>query len=152
MDRHPSVTRYIHHMATTLSSVSISLDGARRVMDAAIAKATEMDLEACIAVCDPAGHAVIAARMDGAPLLSVDIAANKAYTVVAFKGMPTHLWWGALKDDLSLVHGLTKTDRFIIFGGGIPLKVKKKLVGAVGVSGGSAEQDQAIAEAGAAAL
>jgi glc operon protein GlcG len=139
-------------MATTLSSVSISLEGAQRVLEAAIAKAAEMGLDACISVCDPAGHAVISARMDGAPLLSVDIAANKAYTVVAFKGMPTHLWWGALKDDPALVQGLTLTDRFIIFGGGIPLKVKKKLVGALGVSGGSAEQDQAIAEAGAAAL
>jgi glc operon protein GlcG len=144
--------RYILDMATTLSSVAISLEGARRVMDAAIAKATEMGLDACISVCDPAGHAVLTARMDGAPLLSVDIAANKAYTVAAFKGMPTHLWWGAVKDDPSLVHGLTKSNRFIIFGGGIPLRVKKKLVGAVGVSGGSADQDQAIAEAGAAAL
>jgi glc operon protein GlcG len=144
--------RYIRDMATTLSSVSISLEGARRVLDAAIAKATEMGLDACISVCDPAGHAVLSARMDGAPLLSVDIAANKAYTVVAFKGMPTHLWWGGIKDDPSLVHGLTKSNRFIIFGGGIPVRVKKKLVGAVGVSGGSAEQDQAIAEAAAAAL
>jgi uncharacterized protein GlcG (DUF336 family) len=121
-------------------------------MDAAIAKATEMGLDACISVCDPAGHPVLTARMDGAPLLSVGIAGNKAYTVIAFKGMPTHLWWGALKDDPSLVHGITKTDRFIIFGGGTPLRVKKKLVGAIGVSGGSAEQDQAIAEAGAKAL
>ena len=139
-------------MATTLSSVSISLEGARCVMDAAITKATEMGIDACISVCDPGGHAVLTARMDGAPLLSADIAANKAYTVVAFKGMPTHLWWGAIKDDPSLVHGLTETDRFVIFGGGIPLRVKKKLVGAVGVSGGSAEQDQAIAEAAAKAL
>lgn len=139
-------------MATTRSSVSITLDGARCVMGAAIATATEMGIDACISVCDPAGLAVLTARMDGAPLLSVNIAANKAYTVVAFKGMPTHLWWGGLKDDPSLVHGLTHTDRFIIFGGGIPLRVKKKLVGAVGVSGGSAEQDQAIAEAGAKAL
>ena len=139
-------------MATTLASVSISLEGAQRVMDAAIAKATEMGLGACIAVCDPAGHAVLTARMDGAALLSVDIAANKAYTVIAFKGMPTHLWYGAIKDDPALVHGLTLTNRFIIFGGGIPLHVKKKLVGAVGVSGGSAEQDQAIAEAAAKAL
>jgi glc operon protein GlcG len=146
------VAQYIRDMATTLSSVSISLDGARSVMEAAIAKATETGLGACICVCDPAGHAVVTARMDGAALLSVDIAANKAYTVIAFKGMPTHLWWGAIKDDPSLVHGLTLTDRFIIFGGGIPLLMKKKLVGAIGVSGGSAEQDQEIAEAGAEAL
>ncbi len=139
-------------MATTLSSVSISLEGARRVMDAAIAKATEMGIDACISVCDPAGHAVITVRMDGAPLLSVGIASDKAYTCIAFKGMATHLWWGALKDDPSLVHGIIKTDRFIVFGGGVPLKVKKKLVGSIGVSGGSAEQDQAIAEAGAKAL
>jgi glc operon protein GlcG len=108
------VARYIRDMATTLSSVSISLEGARRVMDAALAKATEMGIDACISVCDPGGHAVITVRMDGAPLLSVGIASNKAYTVIAFKGMPTHLWWGALKDDPSLVHGIIKTDRFIL--------------------------------------
>jgi glc operon protein GlcG len=139
-------------MATILSSVSISLEGAYRVMNAAIAEASEMAIDACISVCDPAGHAVVTARMDDAPLLSVAIAANKAYTVVAFNGMPTHLWWNAIKHDPSLVHGLTQTDRFVIFGGGVPLRVKKKLVGGIGVSGGSAEQDQAIAEAAAKAL
>ena len=139
-------------MPSTRSSVSISLEGARCVTDAAIAQAAEMGLDACICVCDPAGHAVITVRMDNAPLLSIDIAANKAYSVVAFKGMPTHLWWGAIKDDPSLVHGLPKTDRFIIFGGGIPLLSKKRLVGSIGISGGSAEQDQLIAETAAKAL
>lgn len=111
-----------------------------------------MGMAACISVCDPAGHAVMAVRMDGAPLLSVDIAANKAYTVIAFKGLPTHIWWDAIKNDPALVQGLTLTNRFIIFGGGIALKADGGLVGAIGVSGGSAEQDQAIAEFAAAAL
>jgi glc operon protein GlcG len=139
-------------MGSTISSMSVSLDGARRVIDAAVAKATEMEMAACILVCGSGGHAVISVRMDGAPLLSVDIAANKAYTVIAFKGLPTHIWWDAIKNEPALVHGLTLTKRFIIFGGGIPLNADGALVGAVGVSGGSAEQDQAIAEFAAAAL
>jgi glc operon protein GlcG len=139
-------------MSSTVSSMSVSLEGARRVIDAAVAKATEMEMAVCISVCDPGGHAVIAVRMDGAALLSVDIAANKAYTVIAFKGLPTHIWWDAIKNEPALVHGLTLSNRFIIFGGGIPLNADGALVGAVGVSGGTAEQDQAIAESAADAL
>jgi uncharacterized protein GlcG (DUF336 family) len=90
--------------------------------------------------------------MDGAPRLSAEIARNKAYTVASFNGLPTHVWWPVIADDPALVHGITHTPRLVIFGGGVPVLVGSQLVGAVGVSGGSAEQDRAIAETAAAVI
>ena len=57
-----------------------------------------------------------------------------------------------IADEPPLLHGIVKTDRLIVFGGGVPVRADAALIGAVGVSGGSAQQDQAVAEAGAAAL
>jgi glc operon protein GlcG len=95
------------------------------------------------------------ARMDGAPLLSEQIAQDKAYTVAAF-GRPTHEWFDLIKDDPALLHGIVKTDRLVVFGGGAPVivdnEVGNEIVGAVGISGGSAEQDRAIAEDAAAVV
>jgi uncharacterized protein GlcG (DUF336 family) len=139
-------------MSDSIPSSTISLAGAQKALAAAVAKAEEIGLAACIAICDRGGNPVLSARMDGAPILSMTIATDKAYTVIAFNGMPTHAWWGAIKDEPSLVHGITKTDRLIVFGGGVGLLSDAALVGGIGVSGGSAQQDQAIAEAGAAAL
>lgn len=139
-------------MSDTIPTSAISLAGAQKVLAAAMAKANEIGLAACIAVCDPGGHPILTARMDGAPILSMNIANDKAFTVVAFKGMPTHAWWGAIENEPSLVHGIVKTDRLIVFGGGVGLWSGGQLVGGIGVSGGSAQQDQSIAEAGAAAL
>lgn len=139
-------------MSDTIPTSAISLAGAQKVLAAAMAKANEIGLAACIAVCDPGGHPILTARMDGAPILSMNIANDKAFTVVAFKGMPTHAWWGAIENEPSLVHGIVKTDRLIVFGGGVGLWSAGQLVGGIGVSGGSAQQDQSIAEAGAAAL
>ena len=139
-------------MTDTIATATISLAGARKVLDAALAASEAAGLEMCIVVADTSGEPVLTARMDGAPRLSAQIAANKAYTVAGFKGMPTEMWWGAIKDEPALVHGITHTPRLTIFGGGVPLIAGGRLVGAVGVSGGSAEQDAAIAAAGAAAL
>jgi uncharacterized protein GlcG (DUF336 family) len=139
-------------MSNTIPSTSVSLEGARAVLDAALAHATTIDAAVCIVIVDPAGQAVLAARMDGAPRLSADIAADKAYTVTAFNGRPTDQWWPGLKDMPEILDGLAKMPRFTILGGGVPLRVSGKLVGAVGVSGGSSEQDVEIATAGAAVI
>ena len=128
---------------------SLSLSAAQRVADAAVAAARTHGVAACIAVSDPSGEPIVTVRMDGAPRLSADVARNKAYTVASFNGMPTHAWWPAIADDPALVHGLTHTPRLVIFAGGAPIRIDGALVGAVGVSGGSAEQDRAIAEAAA---
>jgi uncharacterized protein GlcG (DUF336 family) len=122
------------------------------VLEAALAEAASIGVAVCIVVVDPAGQPVLTARMDGAPRLSAGIAADKAYTVAAFNGRPTDQWWPGLKDQPEILDGLAKMPHFTILGGGVPLRVAGELVGAVGVSGASSEQDVAIAVAGAAAL
>jgi uncharacterized protein GlcG (DUF336 family) len=131
---------------------TLTYAGARAVLDAAIAHAERIGVPANVCVADDAGNALASARMDNAPLLSAGIAADKAYTVAAFLGLPTHAWFDLVKDEPPLREGIVHRDRLVVFGGGVPVRVEGELVGAVGVSGGSAEQDREIAEAGAAAV
>jgi glc operon protein GlcG len=138
-------------MTDLIDARTIGYSAASRALDAAMRAANSLGVPVCIAVSDRAGHLVAYARMDGAPLLSGEIAQDKAYTVAAF-GLPTHEWFDLIKDELSLLHGIVKTDRLIVFGGGVPIHADGDLVGAVGVSGGSADQDRQIAEAGATAI
>lgn len=138
-------------MADTLLVPTISLAAAERAVRAAVERATELGVAVVVAVADAAGELKAYARMDGAPLLSVRIAQDKAWTAAAF-GLPTDAWWGLVKDEPPLLHGIVKTDRLIIFAGGLPLVVEGRVVGGIGVSGASGEQDRAIAEAGAAVV
>ena len=131
---------------------ALSLGAAQRVADAAVAAARSKDLAACIAVCDPSGAPILTLRMDGAARLCAEIALNKAYTVSAFNGMPTDKWWPLLADDPALTHGFPHTSRLIVFPGGVPVHIAGAVVGSVGVSGGSTEQDREIAQAGADAV
>ena len=132
---------------------TITHDAAREVVSAAVAAAEGIAVPVCIAIADPGGNLVAFLRMDGAPLLSARIAQDKAYTVSAFNGLPTHRWYGLLEDEPALLHGIVHTERLVIFGGGVPLADSDGLLmGAVGVSGGSAEQDREIAEAAASGL
>ena len=131
---------------------ALSLSAAQRVAEAAISAARSRKIAACIAVCDPSGVAIVTIRMDGAPRLTAEVALNKAYTVAAFNGMPTDKWWPLLADDPALVHGFTHTDRLVVFAGGVPVLVDGQVVGAVGVSGGSSDEDRQIAQAGADAV
>ena len=78
-------------MPDVLQQTSISFDGATRVLTEAMAEADRLAVPACVAVADRAGHLVAFGRMDGAPLLSAQIAQDKAYTVSAI-GLPTHEW------------------------------------------------------------
>ena len=130
---------------------TIGLAAAKRALEAAAKESASLQVPVCIAVADRAGNLVAYGRVDGAPLLSGQLAQDKAYTVAAF-GLPTHAWFDMIKDEPALLHGIVKTDRLIVFGGGVPITVGGEIVGAVGVSGGSAEQDRQIAEAGAAAI
>lgn len=134
------------------SSSSITAAGALAVLDRAVDRANEIGLACCLCICDPSGEPVLTLRMDGAPRLSAGIAANKAYTVAGFNGVPTDRWWSMIEDDPALANGITHTPRLVVFGGGVPVLVDGAMVGAVGVSGGSAEQDEDIASAGAAAM
>lgn len=139
-------------MADTVNVPTITTDAAHRVIAAAEARATEIGVPMCIAVADPGGNLKAFSRMDGAALLSTQVAQDKAYTAVGF-GMPTHGWHDFIKDDAPLADGApTGIDRLVIFGGGYPIQVDGVVVGAVGVSGGHYSQDQDVAEAGLAAL
>ncbi len=138
-------------MTVTRSLESVTFGAARAGIDGAVRCAQEIGVAVCVSVADPAGNQVAFGRMDGAPLLSAGIATNKAYTVCAFNGLPTHEWFGLIENEPALLHGIVHTDRLVVFGGGIPVLHDGRFVGAVGVSGGSAEQDRQIAEAGAAA-
>jgi uncharacterized protein GlcG (DUF336 family) len=135
-----------------LQQQSVSLEEARRIIAAGEAKAAEIKSPSNIAVVDAGGNLVAHARMDGAWIGSIDISINKAFTARMFdiatkdlaeKAQPGAPFFG--------IH-TTNSGRVIIFAGGIPLKRGGVVVGAVGVSGGTGEQDQVVAEAAAAAL
>ena len=134
-------------MATTVTKRSISATSASRAIRAAEAKAKEIGVPMCIAICDESGVLKAFARMDGAALLSVSIAQDKAYTAVGF-GMPSDAWYPFIKDDGPLALGIPKVERLIIFGGGYPIKNGEQIVGAIGVSGGHYSQDMVVAQAG----
>ncbi|MDN5748227.1 MAG: heme-binding protein [Pseudonocardia sp.] len=139
-------------MADTVSVPTVSTDAAHRMIAAAEAKATEIGVPMCIAVVDTGGNLKAFSRMDGGPLLSTQVAQDKAYTAVGF-GMPTHGWFDFISGDAPLAAGApTGIDRLVIFGGGYPIEADGAVVGAIGVSGGHYSQDQQVAEAGLAAL
>src|SRR3954462_3769618 len=139
-------------MAQTFPKASITSEAAHQIVAAAEAKANEIGTPMVIAVCDDGGVLKAFSRMDGAALLSVQVAQDKAYTAVGF-GMPTHGWHDFIKDDPPLADGApTGIDRLVIFGGGYPITVDDQVVGAIGVSGGHYSQDQEVAEAGLAAI
>jgi uncharacterized protein GlcG (DUF336 family) len=139
-------------VAQTFPKASITTEAAHAAIAAAEAKSAEMGKAMVIAIVDDGGVLKAFSRMDGAALLSVQVAQDKAYTAVGF-GMPTHGWHDFIKDDPPLADGApTGIERLVIFGGGYPIMVDGQVVGAIGVSGGHYSEDQQVAEAGLAAL
>ena len=128
------------------------LDDARRVIAAAEKKAAAMGQPMNIAVADEGGNLVAHVRMDNAWIGSIDIAQKKAFTSRAFdiatKDLAAHSQSGG---QFFGIH-VSNNGKVMIFAGGIPLKKEGRVVGAIGVSGGSGEQDHAVAEAGAASF
>lgn len=130
----------------------VTLTDAKNILAAAEKRAVEIGQPMNIAVVDAGGNLVAHERMDGAWIGSVDISINKAFTARAFNiatkdladnSQPGQQFFG--------IHG-SNHGRIMIFAGGMPLKKNGHVVGAVGVSGGSGEQDQNVALAGAAAF
>ncbi len=130
----------------------ITLKDAKRIIEAAEKKAAEIGQPMNIAVADGGGNLVAHVRMDKAWLGSIDISIKKAYTARAFdiatKDLAGHSQSGGQFFGIHASNG----GKIMIFAGGIPLKKNDEVVGAIGVSGGSGEQDHAVAEAGAAAF
>jgi uncharacterized protein GlcG (DUF336 family) len=131
---------------------TVTLLTAQRVIDMALQKAQEIGIPMNIAVVDEGNNLVAFARIDGAWLGSIDIAQGKAYTARAFD-MPTRDLAPLCQPGQPLfgIHA-SNQGRLVIFPGGVPLQAGGAVVGAVGVSGGTVEQDQEVAQAGAAAL
>lgn len=138
-------------MAKTYSKPSITAELADKVVKAAAAKANEIGVPMVIAVVDESGILKAFQRMDGATLLSVDIAQNKAYTAVSF-GISTDAWYDFIKDDPPLHVGIVHTPRLVVFGGGYPLVIDGEVIGGIGLSGGHYSQDMVCAQAGLEAL
>ena len=134
------------------SNLSLDLADARRIISAGERKAVELGIPYNIAVTD-AGAALIAhVRMDGAWLGAVDIAINKAWTARAFDMSTEDLSHLAQCGDQGFGINTTNDSKVVIFGGGIPVKAGGIVIGAVGASGGSVEQDVAVAAAAVAAF
>ncbi|TJY67552.1 heme-binding protein [Arthrobacter sp. CAU 1506] len=131
---------------------TVTLEDARRVIAAAEAKAAEIGQPMNIAVADAGGNLVSHVRMDGAWLGSIDISMNKAFTSRAFDIQTKDLGDNAQPGNQFYGIHASNHGRIMIFAGGIPLSRDGQVVGSIGVSGGSGEQDQSVAEAGAAAL
>jgi uncharacterized protein GlcG (DUF336 family) len=128
----------------------VTLRCADAVVHAARVKAAEIGVPMDIAVVDEGNNLVSFVRMDGAWLGSIDIAQNKAYTARAFDMETRDL--APLVQPGGPLYGIEASNdgRLIVFAGGIPLRVRGRVVGAIGVSGGTVEQDQEVAEAGVA--
>jgi uncharacterized protein GlcG (DUF336 family) len=130
----------------------MTLEAARAVVDAACAKAEDIGVPMNVAVVDEGNNLTAFARMDGAWLGSIDIAQNKAYTARSFDMSTKDL--APLCQPNQPLFGIhaSNQSRLIVFAGGIPLQSGDRVVGAIGVSGGSVEQDHEVAEAGVAAF
>jgi uncharacterized protein GlcG (DUF336 family) len=131
---------------------SITLEEARRVISAAEQKAQEIGQPMDIAVVDAGGNLKAHVRMDGAFIGSIDISINKAFTSIAFQTQTKDLAPQTQSGQPLFGINTTNNGRVVIFPGGIPLVHNGEVVGAIGVSTGTVEQDQEVAEAGAAAF
>lgn len=140
--------RYARAMADiTVPAANISTDAALEICKGAVAKAAELGIRINVSVCDSAGLQMAFLRMNGAFIHSIDIAIDKAYTAASFQ-MPSGQWPEIFKADEPLKTGMPVRPRNVVFAGGLPLTVDGQIVGGVGVSGGSAEQDTECAAAG----
>ena len=129
----------------------ITLADARRIIAAAEKKADEIGQPMNIAVADAGGNLVAHVRMDNAWLGSIDISIKKAWTSRAFDITTKDLGENSQSGDQFFGIHASNNGKVMIFAGGIPLKKDGKVVGGIGVSGGSGEQDHSVAEAGVAA-
>jgi Uncharacterized protein, possibly involved in utilization of glycolate and propanediol len=130
----------------------IKLADARRIIAAAEKKAEEIKQPMNIAVVDEGGNLIAFERMENAWLGSIDIAQKKAWTSRAFDITTKDLGANSQSGDQFFGIHASNNGKVMIFAGGIPLQQDGRVVGAIGVSGGSGEQDHAVAEAAAAAL
>jgi uncharacterized protein GlcG (DUF336 family) len=132
----------------------LTLQSAQRMTDAAIAKADSLGIQISVAVVDPGGHVIHKARMDGAWFLTADICEGKAYTSVALQRTTEEFAAKVAGPRPQFYAGLAALTegKVTAAGGGVPVKQNDEVVGAIGISGGTPEQDVECANAAIAAL
>ena len=126
-------------MANVVKKHSISFELAQKMVGAALAKAKELGVTENVAIVDDGGNLKAFGRMDGAPILSIQMAQNKAYT--ALFGVSTQEFFEFIQGDPSLLAGIPTLARVAAWGGGFPIKVNGEVVGAIGLSGAPTVQN-----------
>src|SRR5713101_8903346 len=126
-------------MANVVQKHSISSELAQKMVNAAVAKARELGVAENVAILDAGGNLKAFSRMDGAPLPTIEMAQNKAYT--ALLGVSTQELFNFIQGDPSLLAGIPTLARMAAWGGGFPIKVNGEVVGAIGLSGAPTVQN-----------
>jgi uncharacterized protein GlcG (DUF336 family) len=131
----------------------ITHEAALKAIEVGAAKARELNEPSSLAIVDSGGNLLAFLRVDDAALSTVEIAQGKAYTALALRS-PSGNWLEVVQPgrDLYGLEGLGGRRPFVVFGGGLPVRDGKTVIGGVGASGGPVEADLAIAEAMVAAL
>jgi len=120
-------------IANVVTKHSISSELAQKMVDEAMVKARQLGVAENVAILDDGGNLKAFGRMDGAPILCIEMAQNKAYT--ALFGVSTQDFFNFIKGDPSLLAGIPTLARVAAWGGGFPIKVNGEVVGAIGLSG-----------------
>ncbi|PZV38920.1 GlcG/HbpS family heme-binding protein [Mesorhizobium kowhaii] len=126
-------------MADVIKKHSISSELAQKMVAEVIAKASALGVSENVAILDDGGNLKAFSRMDGAPILSIEMAQNKAYT--ALFGVSTQDFFNFIQGDPSLLAGIPTLARVAAWGGGFPIKINGEIVGAIGLSGAPAVQN-----------
>lgn len=134
-------------MPDTVPHLKLTSAGARKLLDAAIAKAEAMGVPQCIAVVDDGGHLLAFTRMDGAKVLSIDSSLRKAMTAASSR-VPT----GGLTPEAELKLALATDGKLVNLKGGVPIVVQGHVIGGIGVGSGTGDQDLEVGKAALAAL
>ncbi|MEF2093758.1 heme-binding protein [Bacillus sp. CFBP9009] len=133
-----------------MSQINLLL--AKRLIESAEKKANEINVPMVISIVDEGGNFIACHRMDDALLVSVELAQNKAWTSIAMKMTTENLALVAANGKELYGINTTNNGRVVVFGGGIPLYNNGQIIGAVGVSGGSVEEDIHVAQTAVDAL
>ncbi|MBI4456062.1 MAG: heme-binding protein [Acidobacteria bacterium] len=124
----------------------LSLEDAKTLLEGAEKKSREIRVPMCIAVTDESGHLIAFSRMDGGKITSIDIAINKAFTGACARRGTHEYNQLAVPGKPTFGINTTNQGRFTIIGGGLPVVVDGEIVGGVGCSTGTAEEDQIVAQ------
>jgi uncharacterized protein GlcG (DUF336 family) len=126
-------------MPNVVKKHSISFELAQKMVNAAVAKAKELGVSENVTILDDGGNLKAFGRMDGAPIPTIEMAQNKAYT--ALLGVSTQDFFNFIQGDPSLLAGIPTLARMAAWGGGFPIKVDGEIVGAIGLSGAPTVQN-----------